>query len=385
MKVAYFSTPWFADIDLCYLSEAQKISVIDYYMVLHRNSKATAINFDPLPNRNAIINAREYPALAKFSQIINLDNFWILNIDSSHSLSFKSIKVFWSFFLRLIHNKYDVIHFTRPFSILVPFVYFLRKKMVFTIHDPIEHSGHVNKRHLIEKRMAISNVSHYILLNDVQEKDFIKRFNINTSRKHIYISSLSCYSYLKMYKPKKLVNNRYVLFFGSINPYKGLDILFPAMERVLAVYKDVRLVVAGKGSFNFDIAKYISNSSYEIINKFIPDEELASLIDGSAFVVAPYHDATQSGVVMSAFAFNKPCVVTNVGALPDMVINDVFGKVVEPNNIEELSKAIIELLAAPQALSKFSNNIESQYKEGELSWKHIAEGIAEIYKGIPIF
>ena len=72
------------------------------------------------------------------------------------------------------------------------------------------------------------------------------------------------------------------------------------MELAHTKYPELTLVVAGKGKYYFDIEKYLKLPYFKIDNRFIPDGELAAMIRECEFVVVPYVDATQSGVIMSA-------------------------------------------------------------------------------------
>src|SRR5690606_30937707 len=96
-----------------------------------------------------------------------------------------------------------------------------------------------------------------------------------------------------------------ILFFGRIEPYKGLDILLESMQKVWKDHPDWTLTVAGVG----DISPYSANLAdkrIELINRFIEDEEVAPLFQKASFVVLPYISATQSGVIPVASAFKKP-------------------------------------------------------------------------------
>ena len=165
----------------------------------------------------------------------------------------------------------------------------------------------------------------------------------------------------------------YILFAGKISPYKGLDFLLPAMARVHACCPDCHLIVAGGGKYHFDIAKYQALDYIDIRNRFIPDEELVALIDHSAFLVCPYTDATQSGVIMSAYAFYKPVIATNVGGLPEMVEHHRYGLIVKEKDEQALADAIIQMWTHPTLVDGYSGQIAKDYCEGEKSWKTIAE------------
>jgi len=124
----------------------------------------------------------------------------------------------------------------------------------------------------------------------------------------------------------QLNNSTYVyLFFGFIRHYKGLDLLIRAFEQLAKEpNSDITLLIAGEFySDEEEIKKLISNSSArnDIIlhDHFVRDEEISRYFGAADCVVQPYRNATQSGVTPLAYHFETPMIVTNVGALPDMV------------------------------------------------------------------
>jgi glycosyltransferase involved in cell wall biosynthesis len=126
-----------------------------------------------------------------------------------------------------------------------------------------------------------------------------------------------------------------ILFFGFIRPYKGLDMLLEAMADPRIREKGIRLVVAGE--FYTERQSYLDIISRKGIAEdvilrtdFIPDSEVRHYLCAADLVVQPYRSATQSGVTPLSYHFEKPMLVTRVGALPDMVPDGKVGVVVEP-------------------------------------------------------
>jgi glycosyltransferase involved in cell wall biosynthesis len=126
-----------------------------------------------------------------------------------------------------------------------------------------------------------------------------------------------------------------ILFFGFIRPYKGLDMLLEAMADPRIREKGIRLVVAGE--FYTEKQPYLDTISRKGISEdvilrtdFIPDSEVRHYLCAADLVVQPYRSATQSGVTPLSYHFEKPMLVTRVGALPDMVPDGKVGVVVEP-------------------------------------------------------
>ena len=90
--------------------------------------------------------------------------------------------------------------------------------------------------------------------------------------------------------------------------------------------------------------------------------------------------ATQSGIVMSAFALGKPVIATRVGGLPEMVVDRRYGLLVPPKDAGALAEAIETLVDAPDLLGQMSSHIIEDYGSGHRSWQHIAEEMVKNYR-----
>ncbi|MCD1116499.1 glycosyltransferase family 4 protein [Chryseobacterium turcicum] len=249
------------------------------------------------------------------------------------------------------------------------------KKSLLIVHDPFFHSGENFKADILLRKLYFSLVENKILLNKNQKNDFINHYKQDSNK--IFTSFLSVYEYLTFYggiNDKKNTSFN-VLFFGRISPYKGVKYFLDACVEIIesGQYPNISFTVAGSGDFDFDITKYYNYSQIKIINKFIQPEELSQFIKSSSVVVCPYVDATQSGVVMSCFAFKKPVIATNVGGLPEMVEDGKTGVIIEPKSTESIKEAIFKLYENPQILEQMSENIAQEYLYGEKSWSQSGE------------
>lgn len=382
LKIAYFSGQMFSDVDLSFLMEAQKIADIDYYVPIFKiNHTGAAFNLSTPYPHYGIFNAIDiYPELEPASRLINSVHFYIVNSNAIHGYELHNLWLYIKFIWQL--RKYDVIHITDfPKYYEIP-LYFLRKKIVLTIHDPIPHSTEKCNAPLVLKarKWGFRLLQHFIILNQTQEEECIALNHLEN--KHIYNSCLGRYDYLRMYAKDTNRPKDYFLFFGQIASNKGIEYLLEAMKQVHTKYPTMRLIVAGKGEFSFDISDYQDTDYIEIRHRFIPDAELAELIQGAYCAICPYKDATQSGVVMSAFAFNLPIIATNVGALPEQVLHNRYGLIVSPCDSQALVNAMVELVVHPEKIRIYSKNIEKDYSTGYKSWKKISQELVQIYQGI---
>lgn len=381
MKIAYLGKIQLSDVDLSYLHEAERLFDITYIMEVNpRFLKGPAFNIVHLYHRSGVFKAIEiYPEFKRLDGFINTEKFYVVNT-CGRLWQLKSIWTHILLLFFLIKQKFDVIHLVWPPNIYEFALYFLRHKMVLTVHDPFPHSGLDTWIVRLRRKVAFYLIPYFIILNKKQRKDFLLSYQLSEDR--VINSKLSCYTYLQTTEPdysEVPQKGSYILFAGKISPYKGIDYLLPAMEKVHQQCPNCRLVVAGSGKYHFDISKYKLLNYIDIRNRFIPNNEMVALIQNCAFMVCPYTDATQSGVVMSAFAFNKPVIATNVGGLPEMVKHQQYGLIIKERDTNAIAENIIMLWKHQDTINTFSDNIRKDYSSGELSWKTITEKILSIY------
>lgn len=130
-------------------------------------------------------------------------------------------------------------------------------------------------------------------------------------------------------------HKRYILFFGFIRQYKGLDLLLKAMADERMKKMDIHAIVAGE--FYEDATPYQQllqelqlGDRVLMHTDFIPNEAVKNYFCAADLVVQPYKSATQSGISQIAYHFEKPMVVTNVGGLTEMVPDGKVGFQCEP-------------------------------------------------------
>ena len=153
----------------------------------------------------------------------------------------------------------------------------------------------------------------------------------------------------------------YILFFGFIRDYKGLDILLEAMADERVRQKNLKLIVAGEFYNNsekyFELEKKLSVSDKIIWrNDFIPDSQVATYFGAADLIVQPYKTATQSGVTQIAYHFEKPMLVTNVGGLAEIVPDGKVGYVTE-SDAKSVADAICDFYENDRA-GYFTENVK---------------------------
>lgn len=175
-------------------------------------------------------------------------------------------------------------------------------------------------------------------------------------------------------------NTRYVLFFGFIREYKGLDLLLEAFADKRLRDLNVKLIVAGE--FYGDPKPYMDaidrlgiRDRVELFTDFIPDSEVGRYFGAADIVAQPYKTATQSGVTQVAFHYEKPMLVTNVGGLPEIVPDGKIGYVVEPSPAP-IADALVRF---------YSDDNEMAFVEGvkvekqKYSWSKMVDAIERLF------
>jgi D-inositol-3-phosphate glycosyltransferase len=169
---------------------------------------------------------------------------------------------------------------------------------------------------------------------------------------------------------------RYLLFFGFIRQYKGLDLLLKAFAKSGLQNKKTKLIIAGE--YYEDAKPYqeliqsLGLSEHVIQhNEFIPNQDVYKYFCACDMVVQTYHSATQSGVTQIAYHFNKPMLVTNVGGLSETVPNGIVGYVCEKNETE-IADALNDFYDHNRE-TEFSKKVEIEKQK--FSWDKICEVI----------
>ncbi len=174
-------------------------------------------------------------------------------------------------------------------------------------------------------------------------------------------------------------NRRYMLFFGLIRNYKGLDILLKALAEPIFRNLNVSLIVAGEfygdSESYFDLEKRLGLEGQIIwMCDFVPDSEVKYYFCSADIIVQPYKSATQSGVTQIAYHFEKPMLVTNVGGLAEIVPDGKAGYVVEPNE-KEVAKALSSFFIEKKEDYFLKGLLEEKAK---YSWSNMTGAVRDV-------
>ncbi len=386
MKIIYISSVSFADCDFPLVRQL-KMSGHDVYYFMDLPfyaKKANIININEQIEEEGIIDAYRYKELRAFKEYLGIEQFYVVNRLKNRMMLLRELMDYLK--LRRLMKKInpDVVHFVGDINIgNFPAALGFRHRTVVTVHDPFPHTGEKSLRGDLSRWLTINFAKKFILLNDSLAGRFKDHWKLDSKR--IGLSKLGPYECTKLFLPKKDTNtikNNNVLFYGRISPYKGLEYLCEAMTIVRKHVRDATLTIAGGGRLYFDFSNYEKLNYIKLINRYVDNTELAVLLKNSAVVVCPYTDATQSGVVLTSFAMERPVIASNVGGMAEYITDGKTGILIEPKKTEALAQAIISLLSDESRKERFQVNIRDRNNSMEGGWCGIVKDYIGFYESM---
>lgn len=246
--------------------------------------------------------------------------------------------------LSIIHwiNKehFDVIFFETLHVWNLPIMMRCHKKntrIYQMIHDLIPHEGDKQAKsvHLMNK--AVCKLADYIVLcNQKYISKVTEIYDVDPER----VRYVEMWRRFPEYTAPKYT--KHALFFGRMNPYKGIDNL----NTIIKLCPEVQFDVIGRVDTQVqDLADAIQ--TYENVhmdNEYVSDQEMADAFINTDWVILPYNSATQSGVVIDGYRFGRPCIAFNVGAIMEQVSDGVSGYLIEPGDNEAFAEKLREVI-----------------------------------------
>lgn len=260
------------------------------------------------------------------------------------------------------------------------------KKIICEVHNILGHETNTVDKLFTKSIFMLPN--HFIVHSKENKKKLKDIFNIKNNISIIplgvpdfylseKISELKAREYLGLKKTDKVI-----LSFGNIRKYKGIDVLIEAFYYVKKEIPNAKLVIAGKPWIDWKpysdlIEKYDLEKELITSLDFIPTSKVKYFFTASDLVVLPYKkfDA-QSGPGRIALLFKKPLVVSQVGALPQLVKDKRC--IARSNSPKELGKCIIRILKNEKILKKLSKDSEELAEKYD--WDKIAKRTVKLYE-----
>lgn len=369
MVVLYYTSTSFLDVILETIQSLKHQVELHVMIEISENSKqkGTIVNvaeiqhFKDLEDPEVLLGKEKWALLKDYFTGVASVKFVVQK--NPKSISFSTLLTGRVVGKYMRKHKVDIVHFdtisVRSLG-LVPYLF--NKKVFVTFHDPVPHSGELDWRDTLANKIFIPKASGFFFYSKYAEAEFKRYFT--KVKKPTYHTRLHPYTYIS--KLLKGGNDKPgpILFFGRLSYYKGIDLLLEAIPKVLAVYPNEKFLIAGSLAYGYTIDESIVKAypdNIEIISKYLLTEDLVQLIEQSKFIVCPYRDATQSGVLMTALAAKKMVVATNVGSFGEYIEDNVNGLLAEPV-ADAIAAKIIEALKNGRYL-EIEKNLDPRFSE----------------------
>jgi glycosyltransferase involved in cell wall biosynthesis len=262
--------------------------------------------------------------------------------------------------------------------------------LVFTVHNTNQPRG-TRFQSLYQKLGWTSLFRHMqaIIVHSPYSKRRILENNWATADK-IHVVPHGVFDYYRSMEGSTTpppAHGRSVLFFGSPEPYKGLDVLLRAFALLPPeLLNDTQLVVAGRTAPGTAPLQALSKSlgiDHRVIWKLgsIRETEVPQIFRSATLVAIPYRYIDVSGVLMTALALGKVVVANRIGGNPDVIQDGVHGRLVDPESPESMANAFQELLTDPDRLRSMERAVEG-LASTDFSWTTSAQKTIEVYNQV---
>lgn len=243
----------------------------------------------------------------------------------------------------------------------------INTKVLFLCHNVFPHERFPMDRRLTRETLKYGD---YFIVQSKQDETDLLRIRPEAKLVRTVLPTYNAFRFEGMSKQKarKLLNldetKKVLLFFGFIREYKGLKHLIRALPVISEKEPDIKLLIVGdfgKGKTKYlEIMRQENVQEYiEIYDGYIPDREVEKFFAGCDLVVLPYESATQSGIVQIAYGFEKPVIATNVGGLPEVVLDGKTGYIVRPHAPADIAEAVVQFFVEKKA-DEFAENVKKE-------------------------
>jgi glycosyltransferase involved in cell wall biosynthesis len=286
--------------------------------------------------------------------------------------------------------KPDIIHF-QWLPVPLADAFFLKRlariaPLVLTVHNTngLFH-GSVSRWQTLTTRSAFENFSAVIAHAAFSQTRILEQGWVALERLHLIPHGvLSFYRSLAPARQATGGEQQVILFFGSIEPYKGLDNLVEAFAMLPRDLRDsARLLIAGKPGVDMAPIRERARAlgieqriQWEL--RYLHEEEIPHLFDQATLVALPYTDIDQSGVLMTALAFGTPIVGSRIGGIAETITDGVHGRLTPAGDIPALAGAL-ESVLRDRAGQEAMRAAIGELSRGPLSWDAISEKTLEVY------
>lgn len=296
----------------------------------------------------------------------------------------------------LWNNKFEAFDRT----LLILYYRILGKRIVLTVHNvnAKRRDGKDTWLNRLTLRVQYRQADHIFVHTEKMKSELSTDFGIDGSRVTVIpfgINNDTPNTRLTPAEAKDRLgirqNEKVILFFGNVVPYKGLEYLVASFQQISELGGEYRLIIAGRATRYQEYWAEIRERIEEGVQQgrvllratFIPDEETELYFKAADVLVLPYRHIYQSGVLFLAYGFGLPVLAADVGSLKDDIIEGKTGFLFRPEDPVDLAKTIVRYFKSElfANLSTHRQDIRD-YVKRQHSWDIAGRAIMRVYSSL---
>ncbi len=214
---------------------------------------------------------------------------------------------------------------------------------------------------IFRKGFVFRAATRMIALSNAGEKELKKYYKIKESRIYLFSNSIT---------DKKMINTsgniEKIGIIGRLHPSKGVDILIKALTKVVEYFPKIMLIIVGKGSEETKLKALVQNCELQNNVSFesgIAYDKIFEFLVSINFLIVPSRIDNLPTVVMEAFSTGTPVIGSNIGGIPDMIVDGYNGSLFENENSDDLARKIVSLLKNDEKRDLFSKNARQTFEK----------------------
>ena len=378
MKIAFIST-FFTGATLPLMKHlADKGYTTDLYLLCKQGQKGLeTLPFDETVFGNRISQMRQdnqiYNYLDFEKSKIYLTPYYIVR-NRKYLVGFipyfKNNWIFHQMITKILKEKYDVIYIIANEEHDAIICRSLKKRgcknVVVAYHEVVtNHVETPELKYVVRKTM---NLGYPLLVYSQNTKKRLEKLSGNSNIHVCYFGPFETYHLFDSKEP--IIKDKFILFIGSILPYKGLSFFYETVHEYLLT-SGYKFVVAGKG-YDSSIDQMKKDKNFILINRYLSDSEFANLTQFASCIVCPYVSGSQSGITQTAMVYGTPVVATKIGAFPEFIEEGKNGFLVDYGNKLQLAEAIKRVVDGKE--------FDDTFVPQQLKWNAIALEMETFFK-----
>ncbi|WP_303226387.1 glycosyltransferase family 4 protein [uncultured Acidaminococcus sp.] len=301
------------------------------------------------------------------------DHTWLVDCPTRPGICKKTFDIFLisSVIRRIKKEKFDAIYFESLHVWNLPIMMAVKGKthIFHVIHDVIPHRGDKAYRKVDLFNKLLVRMADTIVLRN---KKYISYMHSHYLAKEDQVKYLGLWRRYPGYTQPSYSHK--VLFFGRMNPYKGIDNLLQIVKKCPGIQFDIIGKVDPQVQDIVDMLEKEPNTT--IKTGYVSDNEMMAAFIGCDWTIVPYASASQSGIIIDSYKYSRPVIAFDVGAISEQIADKQSGFLIPAGDISAFSACLKELVNCDK--EQYNMFSKKAYEFG--SMKYAAVGQVESFK-----